>query len=36
MLHYGEFKLMQDLKKKYGKLDIPFFIKNAIVEVYSF
>ncbi len=27
---------MQDLKKKFEKLDIPLFIKKAIVEVYSF
>ena len=27
---------MQDLKKKFENLDIPLFIKKAIVEVYTF
>ena len=35
-LHHGEYKLMYDLKKKFNKLEIPFYMKNAIVEVFSY
>jgi hypothetical protein len=27
---------MQDLRKKFRKLEIPIFMKEAIVEVYQF
>ena len=34
--HKIEFDSMNELKRKLFKLDIPFFIKNSIVDVYDY
>jgi hypothetical protein len=34
-LHKNEFMLMKDTRRKFFKYQIPFYIKNALVEVFS-
>ncbi len=34
--HENEYKLMKDLKNKFNKLKIPYFLKNAIVSMFSY
>jgi hypothetical protein len=33
-LHRNEFKIMRDIRRKFIKLPIPFYIKNSILEVF--
>jgi tagatose-1,6-bisphosphate aldolase len=34
-LHINEFKLMKDVRRSFFKLQIPLYIKNALVEVFT-
>jgi hypothetical protein len=33
-LHRNEYKIMRDIRRKFIKLPIPFYIKNSILEVF--
>jgi hypothetical protein len=35
-MHFSEFEMMSKIYKKFMRLQIPFYVKNSLVEVFTY